>query len=48
MKPDVKDIFLFGGLGMLAYGFYQLDPAFAFVIVGSILFCLGLFFYVRK
>ena len=31
---DRKDIFYFGGLALLCYGFYKIDPALAFIIGG--------------
>jgi len=39
----IRDIFVFGGMGMLGYGLYLFTPWIAFVICGSLLMAIGLF-----
>ncbi len=39
----IRDIFVFGGLGMLGYGLYLFTPWIAFVVCGSLLMEIGLF-----
>jgi hypothetical protein len=38
---DVRDVLTFGGLGVLGYGLYLIQPAAAFVVMGALLFWLG-------
>lgn len=39
----IRDIFVFGGLGMIGYGLYLFIPWIAFVVCGSLLVAIGLF-----
>ena len=43
--PEVKDVFLFGGLGAAAYGVYQIYPPSAYILVGGVFVALGLLIY---
>ena len=42
MKIDLRDVITFGGIGLAGYGCYNINPALAPVIVGLMLFALGL------
>lgn len=42
---DRRDLFVFGGLAMLFYGFYLYSPAVAFSVCGGILLAIGLVGY---
>lgn len=42
MKPDLKDLFVFGGLGFAAYGIYMIYPPAAFILPGLFFVWLGL------
>jgi len=39
---DIRDCFVFGGLGILSYGIWQVEQWLAFVVCGGILMLLGL------
>lgn len=39
---DIRDFFVFGGLGMLGYGLWLLRPWLGFAVSGLLLFILGL------
>jgi hypothetical protein len=38
---DMRDTLTFGGLGLLAYGLYQVSPPAAAIVSGALLFWLG-------
>jgi len=38
---DVRDCFVFCGLGMLGYGLYLLSPWIAFSVCGALLMAIG-------
>lgn len=38
---DMRDVITFGGLGMLGYGLHLVCPPAAWVVVGCLLFWLG-------
>jgi hypothetical protein len=40
---DLRDCFVFGGLILMGYGFYQFRPWVAFVVCGAILLAIGIF-----
>lgn len=40
---DVRDFFVFGGLGMLGYGLWLLKPWIAFTVCGVVFMAIGLF-----
>jgi hypothetical protein len=40
--PDIEDTFAFMGLAMAGFGLWQKYDWFAFIVVGFILFALGL------
>jgi hypothetical protein len=40
---DIRDFFIFGGLGMLGYGLWMFIPWLGFAVPGAILLCFGLF-----
>lgn len=40
---DIRDCFVFGGLGLLGYGLYLFRPWVSFTICGAILLALGIF-----
>jgi hypothetical protein len=40
---DLRDLFVFGGLGLLGYGLFQFRPWVAFAVCGAILLAIGLF-----
>lgn len=40
---DVRDIFVFGGLGILTYGLYLYSPWISFVVCGILLMMIGIF-----
>ncbi|USK85718.1 hypothetical protein [Peribacillus asahii] len=41
MKFDLRDIFAFGGLGLVACGLYMIYPPAAFIIPGLFFVWLG-------
>lgn len=43
--PDLKDVFLFGGIGSAGYGIYQIYPPSAYIVVGGCFIALGLLIY---
>jgi hypothetical protein len=43
--PDIKDVLLFGGLGMVGYGVWHIYPPSAMILVGGILFTIGVYWY---
>jgi hypothetical protein len=38
----LRDLFVFGGLGLVGYGIWQVNQWLAFVVCGAILMLLGL------
>jgi hypothetical protein len=40
---DLRDCFVFGGLGILFYGLYLFRPWVAFTVCGTILLSIGVF-----
>jgi hypothetical protein len=40
---DLRDCFVFGGLGLLGYGLYLFRPWVSFTICGTILLAIGIF-----
>jgi hypothetical protein len=40
---DLRDCFIFGGLGLMGYGLYQFRPWIAFTVCGAILLAIGMF-----
>lgn len=40
---DVRDVLVFGGLGMLGYGLYLFQPWVGWTVTGGILMGLGIF-----
>lgn len=38
---DIRDCFVFGGLGVMGYGLYLFRPWVAFAVCGAILFLIG-------
>jgi hypothetical protein len=38
---DARDVFVFGGLGMVFAGLWEVYPPLAWVVVGSAIFLLG-------
>ena len=40
---DLRDAFVFGGLGLMGYGLYQYRPWIAFTVCGTILLAIGIF-----
>lgn len=38
---DIRDVFVFGGLGMLGYGLYRYRPWVAFAVCGLFLMAIG-------
>jgi hypothetical protein len=47
-KIDSKDVLLFGGLSMTGVGVGAIYPAAALIVVGAVLFGLGIFSYIRR
>lgn len=43
--PEARDVFLFGGLGAVGYGVYQIYPPSAYIIVGGCFIALGILVY---
>lgn len=43
--PEVKDVFVFGGLGLAGVGIWQIYPPSALIVVGGIFFALGIYWY---
>lgn len=39
---DIRDFHIYGGLGMLFYGLYQVNPFIAYTVSGIILLVIGL------
>ena len=39
---DVRDVFVFGGIGLAGYGIWIVSPPAAFVVVGLAFFWLGI------
>lgn len=44
---DIRDFILLGGLGMLGYGLYLLDPWIAFTVCGALLVVLSILMRAR-
>jgi hypothetical protein len=40
---DLRDCFVFGGLGVMGYGLYLFRPWVAFTVCGAILLAIGIF-----
>jgi hypothetical protein len=40
--PDLRDVFTFGGMGLLGFGLYMVYPPATFIILGLICLYLGL------
>lgn len=40
---DIRDCFVFGGLGLLGYGLYLFHPWIAFTVCGAVLLAIGIF-----
>lgn len=40
---DLRDCFVFGGLGIMGYGLYLLRPWIAFTVCGAIILAIGIF-----
>lgn len=40
---DLRDCFVFGGLGVMGYGLYQFRPWVSFTVCGAILLAIGIF-----
>lgn len=40
---DIRDILVFGGLGLLGYGLWLLRPWMGFAVTGAVLMGIGLF-----
>lgn len=38
---DLRDVFAFGGLGLVAWGTYLMHEPAAFIVTGAVLFWLG-------
>ena len=45
---DIRDILVFGGLGMLGYGLYLFEPWTAYVVTGVLLMILGIGWLFRR
>jgi hypothetical protein len=45
---DIRDIFVFGGLGMIGWGLYLFEPWIAYVVTGVLLMLLGLGWLFRR
>jgi hypothetical protein len=45
---DVRDVFVFGGIGMMGYGLWMFIPWVAYTITGATLMLLGLGWLVRR
>ena len=45
---DVRDFFVFGGLGMIGWGLYLFEPWIAYVVTGILLMLLGLGWLFRR
>lgn len=41
LKPDLRDLFVFGGLGCVVAGVAQIYPPAAWIVGGAALFWLG-------
>lgn len=41
MKPDARDVTAFGGLLLMGVGAWLITPAAGFLLVGGVLFVLG-------
>jgi len=39
---DIRDVFVFGGIGMIFYGLWQIAPWISFVVCGFLLMLFGL------
>lgn len=42
LLPDIRDVLVFGGIGCASYGIYMLDPPYAFIFAGIMLFYIGI------
>ncbi len=40
---DIRDLFVFGGLGLMGYGLWMLYPWLGFAVTGAVLMSIGLF-----
>lgn len=43
LKPDVRDVVVFGGIGLAGYGAGLAYPPAGFIVAGAALFWLGIF-----
>ena len=43
--PEIRDVFLFGGLAAMGYGVHEIHPPSAYVLVGIALMTLGILIY---
>lgn len=43
--PEIRDVFLFGGIASAGYGIYQIYPPSAYVVVGGCFIVLGILIY---
>lgn len=46
--PDLKDILIVLGAGLLGYGLWQIWPPLAFVVIGALAIAWGVRGYERK
>lgn len=46
--PDAKDVFLFGGIGLIGYGFWTVDAALALIVVGGFFTGIGFLWYANS
>jgi len=46
--PEAKDVFLFGGVGLIGYGFWTVDAALALIIVGGFFTGIGFLWYANN
>lgn len=40
---DLRDCFVFGGIGLMGYGLYLFRPWISFTVCGAILLAIGIF-----
>lgn len=38
---DLRDVLTFGGLGLLGYGLFLINPPTAYIVMGALIFWLG-------
>ena len=39
---DLRDVFTFGGLGLVGFGVFMIYPPAAYIVVGGVLFLIGI------